>query len=74
MNTDVALVIGVISAGLAFMSLVSSYSESAPPRMAALLGLVSGLMILFAVSKNPTGYSIDDVPDAFVRVFGQIVG
>ena len=73
MTPDLALVIGVISAGLAFMSLVSAYSESRPPRMAALLGIVSGALILFAVSKNPVGYTLDDVPDAFLRVFGRLI-
>lgn len=72
MSPDIALVVGVIAAGLAFMSLVSAYSESEPPRMAALLGLVSGSMILYAVSVNPIGYSVHDVPDAFVRVFNDI--
>lgn len=72
MSTDLALVIGVIAGALGFMSLVSAYSESQPPRMAALLGLVSGAMILFAVSNNPMGYSVHDVPDAFVRVFADL--
>lgn len=73
MDTDVALVVGVISGGLAFLSLVSAYSESQPPRMAALLGLVSGIMILFAVSQNPSGYSMGDVPGAFTRVIAKVV-
>ncbi len=72
MNPDVALVVGVVAGGLAFMSLVSAYSESEPPRMAALLGLVSGSMLLYAVSMNPIGYTVSDVPDAFFRVFGQL--
>ena len=73
MDTDVALVVGVIAGGLAFMSLVSAYSESEPPRMAALLGLVAGVMILFAVSQNPSGYSMGDVPGAFTRVFAKVM-
>lgn len=73
MTPDLALVIGVIAGGLAFMSLVSAYSESEPPRMAALLGLLSGIMILFAVSQSPIGYTVHDVPGAFGRVFAGLI-
>jgi len=71
MHPDVALVVAIVAAALGFMKLVSDYSHSSPPRMAALLGVVSGSMLLYAVANNPSGYTMADVPGAFVRVFAQ---
>jgi hypothetical protein len=73
MSTDLALVIGVVGLGFAFLSLVSAYSESSAPRMAALLAVVSGGLILYAVTQNPRGYAIGDLPDVFLRVTASLL-
>ena len=71
MNTDLFLVIGVMLGVLAIPTLLGAYSEGRPPRAASIMVLISGTLVLLAVMNQPSGYAIEDVPDAFVRVFGR---
>jgi len=73
MNADLFLVLGVIFGTLALPALLSAYSEGRPPRMAATFILVAGGLIVLAVTQNPVGYTMQDVPQAFVRVFGRFL-
>lgn len=71
MDPDVALVLGVIFAALAFPSLLSAFSESRPPRAAAVLIVLAAVSIYWATTSRPSGYKLDDIPGAFVRVVGK---
>lgn len=73
MNGDYYLVAGVIAGVLAAPALLSAFAESRPPRAAAVLVLLCGGLLTMAVVNNPTGYAVNDVPQAFVRVFGEIL-
>ena len=73
MGPDVFLVAGVIIGALAIPSILNAYSEGRSPRTAALMILVSGCCIVFAVSSSPVGYTMQDVPNAFVRVFSRFL-
>jgi len=73
MNSDLYLVVGVICGVLAFPSLLGAFSESRPPRAAAILILISGGLIVLALYNNPVGYSFGDVPIAFANVFGRLL-
>ncbi|MAY31756.1 MAG: hypothetical protein MRY67_10620 [Rhodovulum sp.] len=73
MGPDFFLVAGVIMGALAIPSILNAYSEGRSPRTAALMILVAGCCIVFAVTSSPVGYTMQDVPDAFVRVFGQFL-
>ncbi|SMX45299.1 hypothetical protein [Actibacterium lipolyticum] len=73
MDTDLFLVIGVVLGVLAIPSLLGAYSEGRPPRAASIMVLIAGTLILLAVTNHPSGYAINDVPEAFVRVFGRYV-
>ncbi|WP_102109986.1 hypothetical protein [Oceaniglobus roseus] len=72
MDTDIALVLGVVFAALAFPALLSAFSESRAPRAAALMGVLSAGLVYFAVDTRPGGYQMDDIPGAFARVIGRI--
>jgi len=73
MDTDLILVIGIIIGVLAIPSMLSTISDSRPPRAAAVLVLIAGVLIVVAVQKKPNGYSIKDVPHAFITVLGRYV-
>jgi len=73
MDPDFFLVLGVMFGGLALPALLNAYSEGRPPRMAATLILLCGGLIALAVSTNPLGYTLQDVPQAFMRVFGKLL-
>ncbi len=73
MNSDQILVIGVVLAVFSVPAIVSALSDGRPPRVAALVLISAGCLVVWAIQKKPTGYSLLDVPQAFVRVVGQFV-
>jgi len=73
MTYDTYLVIGLIILVFTIPSIVSAYSEGRAPRIAAIMLLIGGGLTAYAVTQNPIGYTIQDVPQAFVRVIGQLV-
>jgi len=73
MNPDVLFVVGVIAAVMAFPAFVSAYSESRTPRGAILLAVVGGGLIFWAISLAPAGYTLEEIPDVFVRVIGRLM-
>ncbi|KCV81169.1 hypothetical protein ATO10_13349 [Actibacterium atlanticum] len=73
MDTDLFLVIGVVLGGLAIPSLLNAYSEGRPPRFAAMLAIAAGALIVLAVTNNPVGYKLEDIPDVFTRVIGRML-
>jgi hypothetical protein len=71
MDNDLILVIGIVIGALAIPSLIGAFSESRPPRAAAILFLIAGTLIVVALTRNPIGYSVSGIPDVFVRVIGR---
>ncbi|MEM6610594.1 MAG: hypothetical protein AAF689_18700 [Pseudomonadota bacterium] len=67
--TDLIMCIGVLVIFLAFPTAVGAFSRGAPPRMAVLSLMAGGSMIVYANSSRPGGYSIDEMPTLFLRVF-----
>lgn len=65
---DLIMVLGVCIFGLSFPSMVGAFSRGAPPRGAILLIFFGGLMILYANSSRPGGYSVAEMPQLFMRV------
>jgi hypothetical protein len=71
MENELFLVIGVILCGLAFPSIVGAFSENRPPRTAAILLMLGGGMIAFAVSQSANGYAVQDFPQIFMKVINH---
>ncbi len=73
MDTDLFFVVGLVVAAFAFPAIVGAFSEGRPPRAAAILVMIGGVMIGVAVYQKPNTYTLDTIPDAFVRVVGKYV-
>ena len=73
MQTDLFLVIGIVLGVLALPSMFSAFSEGRAPRIAALLVMISGTLVIYALTQKPGGYELRDIPLAFYRVAGQIL-
>ena len=71
LDTDLLLVIGIVLGALSIPSLLSAYSESRAPRAGAVIVLVSGVLIVVALSRHASGYSFAEIPDVFLRVIGR---
>jgi formate-dependent nitrite reductase membrane component NrfD len=71
-DNDVLLVIGVIFLGFSFPALLAAFSESRPPRMAAILFVIGGALIATVAVRSPGGISLQDVPHAFATVIGRL--
>ncbi|MEM0937618.1 MAG: hypothetical protein AAGJ91_17115 [Pseudomonadota bacterium] len=73
MSSDYYLVIGLIVGALSIPAVISAFSESRPPRAAAILIIISAGMILTAVLQKPGGYSFEEIPAAFVSVMRSVL-
>ncbi len=73
MGPDLYLVIGLIVGALSIPAIVSAFSESRPPRAAAIMIMISAGLILLAVLQKPGGYTVDQIPDVFVNVVADLI-
>ncbi|MEO1733720.1 MAG: hypothetical protein AAFR45_08865 [Pseudomonadota bacterium] len=73
MSADQFLVLGVVLLGLAVPSALTAWAEKRRPRVAALVMLIGGGLIVFAVNEKPGGYTWADVPNAFIGVVADII-
>jgi hypothetical protein len=70
-DPDLFLVIGLVIAVLTIPAMLTAYTEGRTPRAAAIMVLIAGVLIVLALGRHPNGYSIADIPNAFVRVFDR---
>ena len=74
MDPDFLLVFGLVFICFGGLSLVEAFSHASPPRLAALLFVTGGSMMVWAVSQKPGGYSFGEVPGIVVAVVRSAVG
>ena len=73
MDSDLALVIGLVLAALSVPSILSALSDSRAPRASAVTVLIAGGLVLYAMQTHPGGYSLGEVPDVFVSVLAKFI-
>jgi len=73
MDTDLALVLGLVIAALSVPSVLSALSDRRAPRASAITILIAGGLILFAIQGKPGGYTLQQVPDTFVNVVARFM-
>ena len=73
MDADLALILGLVLAGLAVPAAMSAWSDGRPPRGPALTFLLAGGLVLFAITTKPGGYEFSDLPDVFYGVVNRLV-
>ena len=73
MDTDLALILGLVIGGFAIPALVSSYSDRRAPRISMLMFLLSGGLIIYALLAQPGGYRIAQLPEVFFGVIARFM-
>lgn len=68
MDSDLLLVLGIILAGFSIPSIMSAVTDGRAPRASAITILIAGGLVLYAIQAQPSGYSLQEIPDVFVRV------
>lgn len=73
MDPDLLLVIGLCLAAFSVPAVLSAVADGRAPRAPALTILIAGGMVLYALNSRPGGYTLSDVPEAFVRVIAGLL-
>lgn len=73
MDADLSFVLGSLFALFAVPAVVSAFSEGRPPRLAALMFVIGGGLMAFAIGNKPGGYSFEEIPGVFASVIGQLI-
>ena len=71
MDTDLLLVMGLILAGFSVPSILSAITDGRAPRASAITILIAGGLVLYAIQTSPGAYTLQSVPDVFVRVIAR---
>jgi hypothetical protein len=72
MDADTTLVIGLVLGVLAIPAIVSALSDGRTPRVAAIVVIIAGGMMVYAINEKEGGYAISDIPKVIYRVIGSI--
>jgi len=67
-NSDLAMVMGIVLAVLSIPSILSAVTDRRSPRASAITILIAGGLIVFALRENPGRYSFENLPEVFVSV------
>lgn len=71
MDTDLLFVMGMVIGLFTIPSIASALLDGRPPRTPAILILIGGLMIGYAVQQKPGTYGFDTIPETVSRVIGR---
>ena len=73
MNPDLPFVIGIVLAVLALPALFSALADGRRPRRAAIMAGSACVLVVWAILSRPGGYTVRDIPEAFIRVIAAHV-
>ncbi|MFN3847097.1 MAG: hypothetical protein ACK4RZ_14925 [Paracoccaceae bacterium] len=73
MDPDLMFVIGAVLTGLSIPAIFSAIADSRPPRAAAIILLIGGVLLAVALSQKPGGVALAEIPNIFFRVIGRYI-
>ena len=73
MDYDLIFVIGLVVLILAIPTVFSAIADGRAPRTAAIMIMIGGGLVATAAMQKPNGYTISDIPNAFVTVVGRYI-
>lgn len=72
-DPDIILVAGLILAVLSVPSILSAYADNFSPRTGTVILVIAGGLIVYAMQSHPEGYTLEDIPNAVIRVAAKII-
>ncbi len=73
LDPDICMAVGIVLAVLSVPSMLSAFIDRRAPRVATFTVIVAGCLIVYAIQSNPGVYSIQDIPNVFIRVAAQFI-
>ena len=73
MDTDLILVIGITIFALAIPPLLQAWVDGRVPRTGAIMVLISGVLVVAAISQHGRGYTFSEIPNVFFSVIGRYI-
>jgi hypothetical protein len=73
MDTDILFVLGLFLSVMSVPAIVSAWSDGRVPRVASVVLLLGGGLMLWANSLKVGGYAFDDIPHLIVQVVGRFI-
>lgn len=71
MDPDTSLIAGLVLAVFTLPAIVSAFSDGRAPRVATIVMMAAGGLMVFALTRKPGGYSLHDIPKVFFEVVGK---
>ncbi|WP_104017156.1 hypothetical protein [Roseovarius nitratireducens] len=71
MDADLAMAIGLVLGVFSVPSILSAISEARAPRVGALVLVIAGGMIIWAISQKPGGYTFAELPAVILNVMAR---
>lgn len=73
MDPDISLIAGVLLAIFTLPAMISAFSDGRAPRVAAIVMMAAGGLMVYALTNKPSGYTLQDIPLVFYEVLGKYV-
>lgn len=73
MDLDLIFVAGLVIGAFSLPALVSAFADRRAPRMAAVLMLISGAMVTYAVQMREEPYVLKDLDVVFLTVLSRYI-
>jgi hypothetical protein len=71
MDPDVSFIAGVMLAVFTLPAMISAFSDGRAPRVATIVMMAAGGLIVYALTHKPSGYTLQDIPLVFYEVLGK---
>ena len=72
MDADTTFVIALVLGVLAIPAIVSAISDGRTPRVATIVIMIAGGLMIYAINEKEGGYRISDVPKVVYKVIGDL--